>query len=53
MVITNTTEVSRAVNLTMPVVSAVATGYSGVVNSIAVIKGFLRGSTRVGGRRWL
>jgi hypothetical protein len=49
MVMANTTEISRAVNLTMPVISTVVAGHPGVVNSIAVIKGFLRRSARVGG----
>jgi hypothetical protein len=52
MVMTNTAKVSRAMNLTMPVSSAVAASHCGVVNSIAVAKGLLRRSTRVGGGRW-
>jgi hypothetical protein len=47
----NTAEITRAMDLTMPVVSAVAAGHSGVVNPIAIIKGLLRRSMRVGGGR--
>jgi hypothetical protein len=50
VVMANTTEVVGAMDLTMTISSAVATGHLGVINSIAVIKGFLRRSTRVGGR---
>jgi hypothetical protein len=53
MIMTDMTEILRAVNLTVPVVSTVAAHHSGIVNSIAVIKGFLRRSTRVSGGRWL
>jgi len=52
MVVANTAKVSRAMNLTMPVSSAVAASHCGVVNSIAVVKGLLRRSSRVGGGRW-
>jgi hypothetical protein len=52
MVVANTTEISRAVNLMMPVVSAVAAGHSRVVNSIVVVKGLLRRSSGVGRGRW-
>jgi hypothetical protein len=53
MVVANMAKVSRAMNLTMPFISTVATIHPRVVNSVAVVKGFFRGSTRVGGRRWL
>jgi hypothetical protein len=52
MVVADSAKVSRAMNLTMPVVSTVAASHSGVVNSVAVIKCLLRRSTRVGGGRW-
>jgi hypothetical protein len=52
VVMANTAEVSRAVNLMMSVISAVVASHSGVVNSIVVIKDFFRRSTRVGGGRW-
>jgi hypothetical protein len=52
MVMANTTEIARAVDLTVSVSSAIATGHCGVVNSISVTKGLLRRSARVGGRRW-
>jgi hypothetical protein len=52
MVMADAAKVSRAVNLTMPFVSAVVAIHPGVVNSVAIIEGFLRGSTRVGGRGW-
>jgi hypothetical protein len=50
MVMTNTTEVVGAVDLAVSVPFAVTTSHPGVVNSIAVIKGFFRWSMRVGGR---
>jgi hypothetical protein len=52
MVMANTAKIMRAVDLVMPVSSAIVTGHCGVVNSISVVKGFLRRGTRVGGRRW-
>jgi len=52
MVMANAAKVSRAMNLTMPVSSAVAASHCGVVNSIAVMEGLLRRSVRVGGGRW-
>jgi hypothetical protein len=51
MVVTNMTEISRAMDLVMPVSSAVVASHPGVVNSIMVIKGLLRRSAIVGGRR--
>jgi hypothetical protein len=50
MVMANMTEVAGTMDLAMTVSSAVATGHSGVINSIAVIRGFFGRSTRVGGR---
>jgi repressor of nif and glnA expression len=52
VVVTNMAEVSRAMDLAVPIVSAVVASHFRVVNSVAVIKGFLGGSMRVGGGRW-
>jgi hypothetical protein len=41
MVVADTAEVMRAVDLTMPVSAAVAASHLGVINSIVVIKGLL------------
>jgi hypothetical protein len=50
MVIANMTEVAGAMDLAMTVSSAVMTSHPRVINSILVIKGFFRRSTRVGRR---
>jgi hypothetical protein len=51
MVMANTAKIMRAMNLVMPVSSTIMTGHSRVIDSIAVIKGLLRRSMRVGGGR--
>jgi hypothetical protein len=52
MVVANMAKIMRAMNLAMPVSSIVTAGHSRVVNSITVIKGLLRRSTRVSGGRY-
>jgi hypothetical protein len=52
MVVADAAEITRAVNLAMSVSSAIATGHSGIVNSVSVTEGLLRRSVRVSGRRW-
>jgi hypothetical protein len=51
MVVANTAEIMRAVNLVMPVSSTIAAGHPGVVNPVAIIECLLRKSTRVSGGR--
>jgi hypothetical protein len=51
MVVADTANIMRAVNLAMPVSSTIAACHPGVINSIAVIKGLLRRSAIIGGRR--
>jgi hypothetical protein len=46
------TEITRAMDLTVSVSSAIAASHRGVVNSVSVTESLLRRSTRVGGRRW-
>jgi hypothetical protein len=51
MVMANVTEILRAVDLTVPISSAIAASHRGVVYSISVVKGLLRRSVRVSGGR--
>jgi hypothetical protein len=51
MVMADTAKIMGALNLTMPVSSAVAANHPGVVNSIAIIKGLFRRSAIIGGGR--
>jgi hypothetical protein len=50
VVMENMAEIAGAMDLVMAISSAIATSHSGVVNSIAVIKGFFGRSMRVRGR---
>jgi hypothetical protein len=52
MIMANTAKITRAVDLTVSVSSTIAASHRGVVNSIAIVKNFLRRSIRVGGGRW-
>jgi hypothetical protein len=47
MVMANTAEVAGTMDLAMAVSSAIMTSHSGIVNSIAVIQGFLRRGIRI------
>jgi hypothetical protein len=49
MVVANTTKIIGAMDLAMPVSSAIVTSHPGVVNSISVIKGLLRRSAVISG----
>jgi hypothetical protein len=51
MVVADTTEIAGAMDLMMPVSSAIAASHPGVINSVAVIKGLLRRSTIISGGR--
>jgi hypothetical protein len=51
VIVANTTEIAGAMDLMMAVSSTIMTSHSGVVDSIAVIKGLLRRSMKVGGGR--
>jgi hypothetical protein len=48
MIMAYPAKIARAVDLTMPVISAVSASHPGVVNSVSVIKGLLRRGTRIG-----
>jgi hypothetical protein len=50
MVMADTTKIVGVMDLAMAVSSTVTTSHLGVVNSVFVIKGFLRRGTRVSGR---
>jgi hypothetical protein len=53
MVMADAAKIIGTVDLAMAVVSAITASHPGVVNSISVIKGFLRRGTRVGGGGWM